>query len=67
MLHEDWINKILAWKSAINSWVIGPGLGRDRYMNAFFPTLIKSLPDNSLVVFDADGIYFLSQHPEIIS
>jgi NAD(P)H-hydrate repair Nnr-like enzyme with NAD(P)H-hydrate dehydratase domain len=62
-LHEEWIEKILTWKSAINSWIIGPGLGRDRYMNEFFPILVRNLPEGSLTVFDADGIYFLCQHP----
>lgn len=66
-IHQEWIEKILAWKAAINSWIIGPGLGRDRYMNEFFPILIKNLPEGSLTVFDADGIYFLSKHPELLS
>ena len=43
--------------------MIGPGLGRDRYMNSFFPLLVKNLPEGCLTIFDADGIYFLSQHP----
>ena len=34
-------------------------------MHTFFPSLIKRLPENSLVVFDADAIYYLSQHPEL--
>ena len=28
----DWLNKINSWEKAINAWVIGPGLGRDPYM-----------------------------------
>lgn len=56
----------MAWKPAIKSWVIGPGLGRDAYMNQFFPILIRSLPEECLVVLDADGIYFLSQHPSLL-
>ncbi len=64
--HEDWLKKILSWKNAINSWVIGPGLGRDDYMSSFFPKLIKSLPSGCLTVLDADGIYFLSKYPELL-
>jgi NAD(P)H-hydrate repair Nnr-like enzyme with NAD(P)H-hydrate dehydratase domain len=53
----------MAWKPAIHSWIIGPGLGRDKYMSQFFPILVKNLPEGCLVIFDADAIYFLSQHP----
>ena len=35
-------------------------------MHIFFPLLIKNLPEDSFVVFDADGIYFLSQHPDLL-
>ena len=34
-------------------------------MHTFFPTLVKKLPENSLVIFDADAIYYLSQYPEL--
>ena len=27
--------------------------------------MVKKLPENSLVIFDADGIYYLSQYPEL--
>ena len=64
MLHE-WSSKIKTWERAINGWVVGPGLGRDLYMQKFFPQLVKGLPDGCLVVFDADGIYYLCQHPEL--
>ena len=50
----------------ISSWVVGPGLGRDEYMNTFFPLLVKSFPSNTIVVFDADALYFLCQHPNLI-
>lgn len=39
-----WLEKIKAWEKAIHSWVIGPGLGRDKYMDRFFPLLVKNLP-----------------------
>jgi NAD(P)H-hydrate repair Nnr-like enzyme with NAD(P)H-hydrate dehydratase domain len=62
---DEWLEKIMKWEKAIYSWVIGPGLGRDKYMNEFFPKLVKKLPSHSVVVFDADGIYYLCQHPEL--
>ena len=34
-------------------------------MNEFFPLFIKSIAKNKIVVFDADGIYHLSQYPEL--
>ena len=64
---EEWLNKIKSWEKAINAWVIGPGLGRDPYMQEFFPLLVKSIAKNKVVVFDADGIYYLSQHPELFA
>ena len=53
------------WRKAINTWVIGPGLGRDKYMNEFFPRLVESLPDHCIAIFDADGIHYLCQHPHL--
>mgnify|MGYP000941435652 FL=1 len=35
-------------------------------MNIFFPLLVKNLPSDVLIVFDADGIFFLSEHPELL-
>ena len=64
-MFKDWGNKITSWQKAINSWIIGPGLGRDLYMHKFFPTLVRGLPDGCLVIFDADGIYYLDQHPHL--
>ena len=60
---DEWVGKIKGWEKAIHSWIIGPGLGRDRYMQEFFPRLVRSLPDDCLVIFDADGIYYLCHHP----
>ena len=33
-------------------------------MHAFFPELIKHIGRNKIVIFDADGIYYLAQYPE---
>jgi NAD(P)H-hydrate repair Nnr-like enzyme with NAD(P)H-hydrate dehydratase domain len=47
----------------VHCWVIGPGLGRDPYMHEFFPLLIKNIAKDKIIIFDADGIYYLAQHP----
>jgi NAD(P)H-hydrate repair Nnr-like enzyme with NAD(P)H-hydrate dehydratase domain len=60
---SEWAFKLKSWEKAVHAWIIGPGLGRDRYMQDFFPQLIKGLPDNCLALFDADGIYYLCLHP----
>ncbi len=65
LMHVDWVHKIKTWEKAVNSWIIGPGLGRDKYMLDFFPTLVRNIREGSIVVFDADGIYYLCQHPEL--
>ncbi len=53
----------MAWNKAINVWVVGPGLGRDPNISDFFPTLVKNLPSEDIIVFNADGIYHLTLHP----
>lgn len=35
-------------------------------MNEFFPILIRNLPEGALTILDADAIYFLSKHPELM-
>ena len=59
------MNKIITWEKAIDVWVIGPGLGRDHYMQEFFPLFVRSIGKEKKVIFDADGIYYLSQTPEL--
>ncbi|XP_031472743.1 uncharacterized protein LOC116245224 [Nymphaea colorata] len=65
LMTEEWATKLKGWEKAIHSWIIGPGLGRDRYMQEFLPLLIKNLPDNAVVIFDADGIYYLCHYPHL--
>lgn len=50
----------------INSWVIGPGLGRGKYLESFFAKFITMLPPNTKLVIDADGLYYLSLQPHLI-
>ncbi len=49
-----------------NSWVIGPGLGRNKSLNLFFTKFIKALPEKTPLTIDADGLYFLCQYPELM-
>jgi NAD(P)H-hydrate repair Nnr-like enzyme with NAD(P)H-hydrate dehydratase domain len=39
--------------------VIGPGLGRTKIMSVFFRKFIEVLPENTNIVIDADGLFFL--------
>jgi len=57
------MEKIMAWSKTINVWIVGPGLGRDSNIASFFPTLVKNLPSEDIIVFNGDGIYHLCQHP----
>ena len=34
-------------------------------MQNFFPKMVRNLPNGCNVIFDADGIYYLCQHPEL--
>ncbi len=62
-MFDSWVKVIKKWEKDIWAWVIGPGLGADKYIAKFFPKLIKSIPEDSVIVFDADGILYLCQHP----
>ena len=62
---ERWLAAIAKHFPRIHSWVIGPGLGRDSYMHEFFPKLIEAFPESTTIVFDADALYFLCQHPQL--
>ena len=64
-MEDEWIDKILAWEGAITSWVIGPGLGRDKHLDGFFPKFIRKFKKRTLFTFDADGIYYLCRHPDL--
>ena len=66
-MQEGWVEKIRAFFGRISAWVIGPGLGRDVYVDGFFVKLVREFPENTLVVLDADGLYFTCQHPELLS
>lgn len=64
-MHNQWLDSINSWKNAITGWVVGPGLGRDKHMDTFFPKLVRNFHKDSLIVFDADGIFYLCQYPHL--
>lgn len=64
-MFDKWLHTIFAWEKAITSWIVGPGLGRDKLIGEFFPLLVKRFKPGTVVVFDADGIYFLAKNPEL--
>ena len=35
-------------------------------MLEFFPKLVERIPEQTTVLFDADGLYFLCQHPNLM-
>ena len=63
---EKWIEYFRPRFERIKSWVIGPGLGRTKLMSYFFKKFIEELPEKSSIVIDADGLYFLCQHPQLV-
>jgi NAD(P)H-hydrate repair Nnr-like enzyme with NAD(P)H-hydrate dehydratase domain len=66
-MHDQWLESLNTWKEAISAWVVGPGLGRDEYMKSFFPKLVRNFKKDALIVFDADGIFLLSQYPDLLN
>lgn len=65
-LVEKWMVYLRTRFERIKCWVIGPGLGRTKLMSHFFKKFIEELPAKSNVVIDADGLYFLCQHPQLV-
>jgi len=63
---SKWINYFKSKFDRINCWVIGPGLGRHECLSLFFRKFIESLPINSYLVIDADGLFFLCKHPDLL-
>lgn len=56
-----------SWFKKLHSAIIGPGLGRDVSVLNKIKTLIPVLQSAKIpLIFDADGIFFLSQNPTIL-
>ncbi|RZF41852.1 hypothetical protein LSTR_LSTR005314 [Laodelphax striatellus] len=66
---QDAINKIAPWLSRLHAILIGPGLGRHQYVSKTLTQVLDYLESNNLatpLIFDADGLFFLSQHPSLL-
>ncbi|XP_054286663.1 ATP-dependent (S)-NAD(P)H-hydrate dehydratase-like [Macrosteles quadrilineatus] len=56
-----------SWLKKLHAGIIGPGLGRDPDVMTRIKTLIPSLKSANIpLVFDADGLFFLSENPTVL-
>ena len=61
------IQDVLKWSSAIHSFVIGPGLGRDPATLSFAERFIeKAKTLEKPLVIDGDALFLVSQKPDIV-
>lgn len=61
------VGAIEHWLPRFDVMVIGPGLGRDAWVNATVTEVIKSLrKDNKPVVIDADGLHILKHNLDLL-
>lgn len=61
------ISEITPWLDRLHSIVIGPGLGRDKDTFKVVFDLIQVIRDKCIpLVIDADGLFLITQHPELI-
>lgn len=66
-LDEKVLTKVKSLLSRIHVAIVGPGLGRDQLMLKTLEIVIKHLEDNKIpIVVDADGLFLLSQKPDLI-
>ncbi|XP_022198875.2 ATP-dependent (S)-NAD(P)H-hydrate dehydratase [Nilaparvata lugens] len=66
---QNAIDKITPWLNRLHALLIGPGLGRHEYVSKTLVQVINHLECNNLaipLIFDADGLFFLSQHPQLM-
>lgn len=42
------------------SWAIGPGLGRGKFMEGYFETILNYFEENKMITMDADSLWFLA-------
>jgi ATP-dependent NAD(P)H-hydrate dehydratase len=61
------VSKVMKWSESIDSFVIGPGLGRDDSTFEFFKEILPLLRKTQKpVIIDGDGLFFLSQSLNLI-
>ncbi|XP_075236968.1 NAD(P)HX dehydratase [Lycorma delicatula] len=66
---DNAIENISVWLDRFHAILIGPGLGRDPKVFGVLAKVIKVLNDYDPpvpIVFDADGLYFLTLYPDIL-
>lgn len=61
---ENSAHPVLEFCEKVNSVVLGPGLGREKSTGKFVHAILKKI--SKPVVLDADGIYALSQKPDVL-
>lgn len=62
------LDSVLKWENAIQSFVIGPGLGRNPATLAFTEKFIERAKSmQKPVVIDGDALFLVSQKPSIVS
>lgn len=62
---EDCLDALTAQLPRFDALVLGPGMGRDRDA-ASLVTHLLAQPDRPPTVWDADALYWLSKHPELL-
>lgn len=61
------LTKVKSLLARIHVAIVGPGLGRDELMLKTLEIVIKYLQEKEIpIVIDADGLFLLSQKPELI-
>ncbi|KAI9251066.1 H-hydrate dehydratase [Sporodiniella umbellata] len=64
---EDIVSRVSSVFSRLHVLVVGPGLSRDRLMLGAAKELIyKAREKEMAIVIDADGLYLVQKHPEVI-
>lgn len=64
---EAVMSKVLAVIDRVHVVVVGPGLGRDAVLLKTIKRIIEEVKKRSMpLVIDADGLYLVQQHPEVI-
>ncbi|CAH1777192.1 unnamed protein product [Owenia fusiformis] len=65
--HKDALGQISEWLPRLHSIVIGPGLGRDpAILENVKGIIMQSMERNIPVIIDADGLFLITEQPEIV-
>lgn len=57
------VHRIEEWEGALDSFVIGPGLGRDKWIESYLGRVIATFSKKQIIVLDADALwYFLLEY-----